>query len=268
MSRSSECRVRKWTIRSLDRDSGDSHNFTFRLENPTRLVTGGFLRVVAVSLPMSYFTVRSGENSLIPITGVVTTSVNIAQGHYATPTDLAVAVDTALKTADAGFACTYEEERQIFRFTHTTTAYTFTWGSDASTGANAARLLGFAADADSVGTGLVTISSQFPTFGQPLAFDIRSSALTRGAVSGIETGSEGSRSLARVPNAGTRAGYLHWAATRIDDPANMVFRAPEGGTQLDEIDISVWQSSGDFGSVLLDLRGGEIEIELEVAGLE
>ena len=265
---SSECRVRRWTIRSNDRDSGESHDFSFRLDQSTRLRTGGFLRVVAVTLPISYYSVRSGYNDVIPITGVVATSVNIAQGNYAAPSDLAAAVDTALKSADAGFACTYEAERQIFRFTHTTTAYTFTWGSDTSSGANAARLLGFAADADSVATGLVTISSQFPTFGEPLAFDIRSSALTRGAASGLETGAEGSKTLVRVPNAGTRAGYLHWAATRIDDPANMVFRAPEGGTQLDEIDISVWESSGDFGSNLLDLRGGELEIELEVAGLE
>lgn len=261
-------RLQKWTIDSRDRDEGTSHNFSFRFPNGMRLATGGWARVTAVTIPMSYHGLELGYNTIIPFSGPAWAStVAIPQGNYATPANLASAVQDAIQLLDGSLTCVWLEDVMRFQIEHPTDLFTLTWGSDPTSGRNAAVALGFEPDTD-VGPLSQIESNRHPSFGDPTGFDIRSTALTRGTFSAIKTKLLGSRSLVRIPNAGTRAGLLHWASLEDSGRDLAQLKAPDGGVQLDEIDISIWTAGDDHEARNIDLRGGDVVIELEIAGLE
>lgn len=256
-----DTRAQLWTLRSADRTSGTATDAVTRLDAPLRLASGGWFRVTAVSVPISYHAV-SAANNLVRVTGPWAADVRIPPGSYTAP-ELATALQTALQaSASAGFAVSYSEAGLAFTISHSADPFSFDWSPPDA----AAAVLGWPADATPAAA-TVQLAPGAPSLGEPLAFYVCSSKLSSAGPQGLISGSRGSQVVQRVPNAGARGDLLSWQAVR-QGVAEMPFRAPSGGLQLGQVDLQLCVLDQNAALVPLDLRGRDWELELEVSGLE
>lgn len=246
-----------WVVHSADRTGGSSStDFTLDVDEPLRLESGGWFRIAAVSFPMSYYAIRTGVNDLIVNS---LGNATIPAGTYS-PAALAAAAQTVLVAVDANFTVTYSPTTMAFTIANTST---FTLWSTATN--TAAIAMGFP---DALRTTATShTSTQAPTLGEPLAFYLESAKITSGGPAGFRSGARGSKLVQRIPNAAASGDILHWSANRSSGDM-LPFNAPAGGMQLSRLDFALRAYDDRGDSYIVDLRGGALEVELEVGGLE
>lgn len=85
-------------IKSLDRSSGSSHNFVYRL--PTNIKNVKRLSLLNAEIPLTSYTVRSGVNNTFTfIRSSTTYTATVTEGYYSAST-LLTALATAIAAAD------------------------------------------------------------------------------------------------------------------------------------------------------------------------
>lgn len=185
----------KILIRSIDRTSGTSANFTLQMRHNLQ---EGFYSLDFLQCPNTFYNVASGINNIIPLYENSTQkSTTIPPGSY-TGTALATALASALNSASGGFntyTVTFNTAQMTFTFTASSGNFTFQYGTQASIAArNNAQLLGFTRTADTTaGTSLTSdgvVDLSYPTC-VLIRIDQNNSIMTA-ATGGVNTWSGGS----------------------------------------------------------------------------
>jgi len=245
----------EWVFNSFDTTGTSQSGTSFKVDRGVRI---GTAIVTAGSFPMDFHAISTTRgNTWLDVGGTNSGEVQIPAGTYSA-SQLAAAVQTALQTIDAGYACVYDAATDAFTLSHSTTPFSILGATGTHAELSVLVAIGFQ-DVDYPALTTFT-SDSAPTLGEPDALLVECHELYFGVDGLTPSGGRGASIIHRQPVIrGSK--WVHYEAVR-DHALQGVAAKP--GRLVSGVVINILYRNDRGEIVPADLRNRKFSLEVSV----